>query len=177
MTTPPVALVVAVARNGVIGSDNRLLWRLSSDLKRFKALTMGKPVVMGRKTFQSLPRAGLPGRSIIVVTRDAAFAATGVIVAHGLDAALEIAAREAARLGADEIMVAGGAEIYAQTLALADRVHVTEVDLAPEGDAAFPALDPAQWREAARVAPPRGERDEAAFAFVDYVRRPRARRA
>ena len=176
MTKPPVAIVAAVARNGVIGSDNRLLWRLSSDLKRFKALTMGTPVVMGRKTFQSLPPAGLPGRMIVVVTRGSNFAAPGVVVAPGIGAALDLAAREAARSGAEEIMIAGGADIYAQTIGLAERLYLTEVDLAPDGDASFPALDPSHWREVARLVPPRGERDEAAFAFVDYVRRPDARR-
>ena len=168
MSAPRVALIAAVARNGVIGAHNRLLWRLSSDMKRFKALTMGKPVIMGRKTYQSLPPSGLPGRSIVVVTHDSAFAAPGVSLAHSIDAALASAARS----GVDEIMIAGGAEIYAQTMARAERLYVTEVDLAPQGDAMFPAIDPARWREATRVAPPRGERDEADFAFVDYVRRP-----
>ena len=166
VSAPRVALIAAVARNGVIGGDNRLLWRLSSDMKRFKALTIGKPVIMGRKTFQSLPPSGLPGRAIIVVTRDAAFSAPGVGVAHSIDAALELAAR----YGAEEIMIAGGAQIYAQTIARAERLHLTEVDLAPQGDATFPSIDSARWRETTRFAPPRGERDEADFAFVDYAR-------
>jgi dihydrofolate reductase len=166
----PLVLVAAVARNGVIGADNRLLWRLSSDLKRFKALTLGKPLVMGRKTFQSIGRP-LPGRETIVVTRDKNFAAEGLRVAPDLDAALILADARARAMGADAVVVAGGAEIYAQTIRRADRLAITEVALAPPGDAAFPPIDPARWREVRREPGVRGPKDEADFVFVEYERR------
>jgi dihydrofolate reductase len=166
----PILLVAAVARNGVIGADNRLLWRLSSDLKRFKALTMGKPLVMGRKTFASIGRP-LPGRETIVVTRDPDFAAPGALVAHTLEAGLKLAAERAAAMGADAIVIAGGGEIYAQTIGRAHRLAITEVALEPKGDARFPPIDPSVWREVRRENGERGPRDEADFAFVDYERR------
>jgi dihydrofolate reductase len=169
VSAPVVALVAAVARNGVIGSGGALPWRLSSDLKRFKALTMGKPLVMGRKTYESIGRA-LPGRTTIVVTRDRGFAAEGVAVAADVDEALRLAEAAARAAGADEIVVAGGGEIYAQTIGRAGRLYLTEVNLAPEGDARFPAVDPTRWREVARERGVRGPRDEADFAFVTYER-------
>jgi len=170
MNRPPLAIVAAVARNGVIGANNGLPWRLSSDMKHFKALTWGKPLVMGRKTYLSIPRA-LPGRETIVVTRDPAFAPGGVNIAHELETALDLAAQRADAMGAEEIVVAGGAEIYAQTMARASRLYITEVALAAEGDTRFPPIDPGQWREARRRKGERGPRDEADFAFVDYERR------
>ena len=166
---PPLLSVAAVARNGVIGANNRLLWRLSSDLKRFKALTIGKPLVMGRRTFESIGRP-LPGRETIVVTRHAAFASAGVLVVHSLEAALSLAAERAAATGADAIVIAGGGEIYAQTIGRADRLAITEVALEPEGDARFPRIDPNLWREVRREKGERGPRDDADFAFVDYER-------
>jgi dihydrofolate reductase len=165
----PLVLVAAVARNGVIGANGGLPWRLSSDLKRFKALTWGKPLVIGRKTFESIGRA-LPGRETIVVTRDPAFAPSGVFVAHELDAGLHLAAERAGAMGADEIIIGGGAEIYAQTIALASRLFITEVALEAEGEARFPSIDPLKWREIRRETGERGPRDEADFAFVDYER-------
>ncbi|MGD0761712.1 MAG: dihydrofolate reductase [Roseiarcus sp.] len=171
MSAPRLALIAAVARNGVIGAGDALPWRLSSDLKRFKTLTMGKPLVMGRKTFQAIGRA-LPGREIIVVTRDEAYAPEGVEVARDIDAALRRAEVKAGAAGVDEVVVAGGGEIYAQTIARAGRLYVTEVDLAPEGDARFPRIDPALWREVRREPGERGPRDEANFAFVEYRRVP-----
>jgi dihydrofolate reductase len=165
----PVALVAAVARNRVIGAHNGLVWRLSSDLKRFRAITWGKPLIMGRKTFESIGRP-LPGRETIVITR-ADFAPAGARVVHDVDAALALGEIVAAEMKADEIIIAGGGEIYAQTIDGADRLHLTEVDLAPEGDVRFPAIDPAIWREEKREQGVRIERDEAEFAFVDYVRR------
>jgi dihydrofolate reductase len=165
----PLVLVAAVARNGVIGADNRLLWRLPSDLKRFRALTLGKPLVMGRKTFRSIGRP-LPGRETIVVTRDPGFSAESVLVAHDLDAALALADARAAAMGADAIVIAGGGELYAQTIDRADRLAITEVALSPEGDATFPPIDRAQWREVRREPGVRGRKDEADFAFVDYER-------
>ncbi len=167
--TPPVVLVAAVARNGVIGGRNRLLWRLPSDLKRFKALTMGKPLVMGRKTFESLTRP-LAGREIVVLTRDRNFAPENARVAHSLEEAIELATKRAAAMAADAIVVAGGGELYAQTIDRADRLAITEVALEPEGDARFPPIDPMAWREVRREEGVRGPRDEADFAFVDYER-------
>ena len=166
----PLVLVAAVARNGVIGANNRLPWRLSSDLKRFKALTWGKPLLMGRKNFHSIGRS-LPGRETIVVTRDPAFAAPGVFVAHSLEAGLDLAAERARFMGADQIIVAGGGEIYAQTIKRASRLFITEVALDAEGDVRFPPIDPEQWREVKRETGERGPRDEADFAFVEYERR------
>ena len=165
----PLLLVAAVARNGVIGGHNRLPWRLSSDLRRFKALTMGKPLVMGRKTFQSIGRP-LPGRETIVLTRDRDFSAPGVRVAHDLESALALARDRAAAMGADAIVIAGGGELYAETIGRADRLAITEVALEPEGDVRFPAIDPRQWREAKREPGIRGPKDEADFSFVDYAR-------
>ena len=166
----PLVIVAAVALNGVIGAGGGLPWRLSSDLKRFKALTWGRPLMMGRKTFESIGRA-LPGRETIVVTRDPGFAPSGVFVAHGLEAALDLAHERARAMGADEIIVAGGAEIYAQTIASASRLFITEVALDAEGDVRFPPIDPLKWREVRREAGERGPRDEADFAFVEYERR------
>jgi dihydrofolate reductase len=159
-----ISMIAAVARNGGIGAGGRLPWRLSSDLKRFKALTMGKPLIMGRKTFESVGRP-LPGRRVIVVTRDRGWAATGVEAAHSLDEALSLAA------GAEEIMIGGGGEIYAQSWPRATRLYITEVDLAPPADVRFPAIDASTWRERRREAGLRGPNDDAAFSFVDYERR------
>ena len=169
MSAPVVALIAAVARNGVIGSGGALPWRLSSDLKHFKAATMGKALVMGRKTFESIGGA-LSGRTIVVVSRDRAFSAEGVLVAGDVAQALTLAEAAARAAGADEIIVAGGGEIYAQTIGRASRLHLTEVDLEPAGDAHFPPIDPAEWREVSRRQGERGPRDEADFAFVEYGR-------
>ena len=170
MRDVPLVLVAAVARNGIIGANGGLPWKLSSDLKRFKALTWGKPLVMGRKTFASIGRA-LPGRDTIVVTRDPVFAPPGVIVVHNLDRGLDLAAERARAMGADDIIIAGGGEIYAQTIARANRLFITEVALEAEGEARFPPIDPHAWRETARQAGKRGPRDDADFAFVEYERR------
>ena len=169
VTHAPLVLIAAVARNGVIGA-NGLPWRLSSDMKRYRALTWGKPMVMGRKTYLTIGRA-LPGRETIVATRDPDFAAPGVFVAHDLQAALTLAAERARAMGADEIMIAGGGEIYAQTIGRAERLLITEVALDAKGDARFPPIDPGQWREVSREKGERGPKDEADFTFVDYERR------
>ena len=166
----PVAIIAAVARNGVIGAHNSLVWRLSSDLKRFRLLTLGKPVIMGRKTWDSIGQP-LPGRAIVVVTRSADFAATDILSAPSLDAALTTAQQSAASSGASEIIIAGGGEIYRQSIDLAERLYITEVALTPVGDVFFPRIDPGQWRETAREKMTRGERDEADCAFVEYTRR------
>ena len=163
MGEPRITLVVAVAQNGVIGRDNGLVWRLRSDLKRFKALTMGKPMLMGRKTWDSIGRP-LPGRRTLVLTRDPAFAAEGAEVVHDWAGAL------AAVAGAEELMVVGGAEIYRLALPRADRIHLTEVMGDFAGDTRFPDLDRAAFRETAREAHGPGEHDECAFAFVTLER-------
>ncbi|MGP8264938.1 MAG: dihydrofolate reductase [Beijerinckiaceae bacterium] len=166
----PLVGVVAIADNGVIGQGNALPWHISADLKRFRALTLGKPLIMGRKTFASLGRA-LPGRETIVVTRDKSFAApAGVFTAGDVDAALALAELRAKALGALEIIVAGGGEIYAALNERLDRLHVTYIHLAPPGDAYFPAIDWSHWREIFRADHPPGEGADAGYTFVDYIR-------
>jgi dihydrofolate reductase len=164
-----IILLAAVADNGVIGRGNALPWRLSSDLKRFKALTLGKPVVMGRKTFLSIGRP-LPGRTNIVVSRDPAFTAPGILVAPSLDAAMAAARGDALRRGAGEIVVVGGTDIFAQLMPLADRLEITHVHARPEGDTIFPVIDTKLWRETARSEHAAGPQDEASFSFVTYGR-------
>jgi len=168
--SPRIVLVVAVAENGVIGRDGDLPWHLPGDLKHFKAVTLGKPILMGRRTFVSIGRP-LPGRTNIVLTRDPAFRADGVLVAPNLEAGLELARKEAERLGADEIAIIGGGELYAGTLEHADRIHLTEVHDAPAGTAYFPKLDPNEWREVSREGPLQGPRDAHAYSFVVLDRR------
>jgi dihydrofolate reductase len=167
-----LVLIVAVAENGVIGRDNALPWRLKSDLQHFRARTMGKPVVMGRRTFQSLARP-LKGRTVIVVTRDPGFAAPGIVVAPSLDAALAAARGDALRRGADAVMVAGGGDVYAAVMPLADRIEMTLVHARPDGDTVFPPIDPAVWREVERIDHPAGPDDSADFAFVGFTRDPK----
>jgi dihydrofolate reductase len=165
-----IVLIVAAAENGVIGRGGSIPWRLKSDMQRFKALTIGKPVVMGRKTFVSLRRP-LPRRTNIVVTRDATFRSPGAVTTTSLKSALEVARGDALRRFATEIAVIGGAEIYNQSFDIADRLEVTEVHLRPEGDTYFAAIDPAGWREVARVRNPAGPDDSADFSYVTYIRR------
>jgi len=167
---PDIVFVVAVAENGVIGQGNAIPWRLKSDMQRFKAVTMGKPVVMGRKTFESL-RKPLPGRTNIVMTRDANYQATGAAVTTTLEAARSIAIGDALRRLATEIVVIGGAEVYAQWMAAADRLDVTEVHARPEGDTSFPAISPGDWEEVSRVRHAAGPEDSADFSYVTYCRR------
>lgn len=165
----PISIVAALADNGVIGIGGDLPWRLSSDLKRFKALTLGKPIIMGRKTFDSIGRP-LPGRENIVVTRQSDCGLAGARVASGLDEALRMASEFARRSGAEEIAVIGGAEIYRQALPHASRLHLTFVRARPEGDVRFPELNWADWRETFRERPARGPRDEFDFEFATYAR-------
>jgi dihydrofolate reductase len=164
-----ILLVAAIAQNGVIGRGNALPWRLKSDMQHFRALTMGKPVVMGRKTFLSIGRP-LKGRTTIVVSRDRGFTAPGIVVAPSLDAALATARGDALRRNADAIVVAGGADIYAQAIPLATRLAITHVHKRIDGDAHFPAIDPNEWLESARSEHEAAAEDEAAFAFVTYER-------
>jgi dihydrofolate reductase len=167
----PVALmlIAAVAENGVIGRDNAMPWRLKSDLRRFRALTWNKPILMGRRTFQSIGKP-LPGRTNIVVSRDRTFSPAGAVVAPSLDAALDAARGDALRRGAEAIAVIGGADIYAQTLPLADRLDITLVKARPDGTTRFPEIDPQAWRETERSEHPAGPDDSAGFAFLTYVR-------
>jgi dihydrofolate reductase len=164
-----IILVAAVAENGVIGRGNALPWRLKSDMAHFRALTMSKPVVMGRKTYLSIGKP-LPGRTTIVVSRDRSFGASGVVVAPSLESALAAARGDALRRGADAIIVAGGSEFYAQVMSQATGLAITEVHMRAEGDAYFPAIDPKLWRETSRSEHDAGVEDAAAFAFVHYER-------
>ena len=165
-----IVLLVAVAENGVIGAGGAIPWRLKADQQRLKAMTMGKPIVMGRKTFVSLRRP-LPGRTNIVVTRDRNFQAPGAVVTASFAAARAVATGDALRRFATEIAVIGGAEIYAQWMACADRLEITEVHARPEGDTRFPAIDPADWEEVARVRNEAGPDDSADTSYVTYRRR------
>ena len=164
-----VTFVVAVADNDVIGQGGGLPWRLKSDMQHFRAATMGKPVVMGRKTYLSIGKP-LAGRTNIVVSRDRAFTAPGVLVAPSIEAALTVARGDALRRGAAEIAVIGGADIYAQTMSVADRLVVTRVHLRPGGDTKFPSVDPNVWKEVERAEHRAGPHDEADFTIVVYER-------
>lgn len=160
-----ISLILARADNGVIGDKGGLPWRLSDDLRRFKALTMGKPCIMGRKTWQSLPKKPLPGRTNIVVTRDKTFSVEGAVCAPSFDAALAIAAQE----NPAEIMVIGGGEIYAAALPHAKRVYLTQIHADVAGDTSFAPFVERVWREAAREdrTPP----DGLAYSFVTLERK------
>jgi len=166
-----IIFVVAIAENGVIGAGNGFPWRLKSDMARFKALTIGKPVIMGRKTFETLRRP-LPGRTNIVITRDADYRANGAIVTTSAADAGAVALGDALRRSVAEIAVIGGAEIYRQWLDRADRLEITEVHARPEGDTHFD-IDMAEWDEVERIRHPAGPDDSADFSYVTYRRRPR----
>ena len=166
MTKPArLVLVAAVAENGVIGRDRGMPWHLPGDLKRFKAITLGKPILMGRRTYESIGRP-LPGRSNIVLTRDRDFKVPGVRVVANITEALAIAGKEAERLNADEIAVIGGATLYAETLAHADRLYFTEVHASTEGTVRFPDFDRSEWREATREGPFREPGEPHSYSFV-----------
>jgi dihydrofolate reductase len=160
-----LSLVAAVARNGVIGAGNKMPWRLSTDMQRFKRLTLGKPVIMGRKTFASIGKA-LPGRANIVLTHRGGTPPEGVLYAASLDAAIAIAAAQ----GEGEAMVIGGGAVYAETIDGADRLYITHVDVAPEGDTYFPPIDPSVWKDASSESVGAGEKDSAPTTFVVYER-------
>jgi len=177
---PIISVIVAVSRNGVIGRDGDMPWHLSSDLKRFKALTMGSPVIMGRKTFESIGKP-LPGRLNIVITRNYDWDGDGVMRVGSLDAAIELATAhlESAEPDpehpeaplADEIFVIGGGEIYTQAVTLADMLYVTHVEAEVDGDTHFPAIDPEVWEAIEKEDCPAGEKDSHAMRFVTYERR------
>ena len=160
-----IALIAAVAKNRVIGKDNQLLWHLPEDMKFFRETTRGKPVIMGRKTWESLPDAfrPLPGRRNIVISRQADFAAPGAELANSLESALQLAAQ------AEAAFIIGGEQIYRQGMNVADRLEITEVDLSPEGDAWFPDIDPAHWQEVQKNTPP--SQSGTGFSFTTYRRR------
>ncbi|MFN4178570.1 dihydrofolate reductase [Phenylobacterium sp.] len=156
---------IARARNGVIGRDGGLPWRLRSDLAIFKAVTLGKPVIMGRKTWESLPRKPLPGRTNIVLTNDGSFEAEGAVVCHDFSEAVQIAREQAAEDGADEVCVIGGASLFELALRKAGRLYLTEVGAEVEGDTVLSPIDESRWREVRREAYPTSEKDEYPFTF------------
>lgn len=162
---------VARARNGVIGRGGALPWRLSTDLAHFKALTIGKPVIMGRKTWDSLPAKPLPRRTNIVLSRDGSFAPKGAIRCEDFSEAVQIGREQAAEDGVGEVCVIGGADLFALALPRARRIYLTEVEADVAGDAVFPPLDENQWIEIEREAHPAGPKDEHPFVFRTLVRR------
>jgi len=166
-----LAVIVAAADNDVIGREGDLPWHLSADLKHFKHLTMGKPLVMGRKTYESIGRP-LPGRTSIVVTRDSGWSAPGVLVAHDPDSAVALAGEVADADGAGEVMVIGGAELYAQLLPRASRLYLTRVHLSAEGDTTLPPISWDQWREVAREEHGPAAGAPCGYSFLVYSRVP-----
>jgi len=154
-----ISIVVAMAANRVIGNNNQLPWHLPADLKHFKQTTMGKPILMGRKTWESIGRA-LPGRTNIVITRDENYAAPGCVVVHSIEAAMQAAQQQ------DEVMVIGGAEFYRQVLPRADTIYLTRIHQDFEGDAFFPELDETGWQEVARVDCDADDRNPYAYSFI-----------
>ena len=163
-------MIAAVGANGVIGAEGQIPWRLPTDFAHFKRTTLGKPLVMGRKTFESIGKP-LPGRTNIIVTRQQGYAPEGVIVAASLAAALELARGVAAADGAQEVMIGGGGEIYREAMPLAQRLYVTHVEASPDGDASFPAIDPKMWEVEKVLDLQRTERDSHAFTVKVYRRR------
>lgn len=164
-----LAVVVAAAENDVIGRGNALPWRLKTDLRRFRTLTWGKPMIMGRKSWDSIGRP-LPGRETIVLTRDAAFRPEGAHVAHDWESAKALAQEVASSMSASEIAVVGGAEIYRLALPEADILHLTRVEGRPDGDVTLPPFDRKAFRETRRVAHPAGADDDYPFTFLDFER-------
>lgn len=165
-----VVLVAAIGDNFVIGRDGQLPWRLKSDLQHFRKLTLNRPVIMGRKTHESIGKV-LPGRTNIVLTRDLTWVARGAVLATSLDAALSFARSDAAKRGVDEIMVIGGSDIFSATMPMADRLEITHVHASPEGDTVFPLIDPEVWQEQSRQDHFAGPDDDFSFAVARYIRR------
>ena len=162
---------MARAANGVIGAGGALPWRLKSDLALFKTLTFGKPVIMGRRTWESLPRRPLPGRMNIVLTRDGSFQPHGAVVTDDFSEAVQIAREQADDDGQDEVCVIGGAEVFALALPKARRMYLTEIEASPDGDVRFPAFDEADWTELRREPHPAGPDDQFPFTFRVLERR------
>lgn len=161
----PIALVVARARNGVIGFKGDLPWRIRSDMAWFKANTLGKPVIMGRKTWDSLPLQPLPGRLNIVLSRDGSFEPKTAVPVEAFNEAVEMASEQAQEDGAKEVCVIGGTALFELAMPRARRLYITEVEAEPEGDAFFPAFDEADWTEVHREAHQPGEKDDHPFVF------------
>jgi dihydrofolate reductase len=165
-----VSMIWAMTRNGVIGRDNDLPWRLPRDMKHFMNTTRGHPVIMGRRTFESMNRRPLPGRTNIVVTRHADYRAPGILVAENLAQALALAERQCRQDGVDEAFITGGAGLYAEGLGVADRLYVTEIEAEVEGDTFFPEVDWSQWRCLDRVAYPADADHDYAFTISTFER-------
>jgi len=165
-----IVLVAAIGENNVIGRGGKLPWHIRSDLQHFKKLTLGKPVIMGRRTYESIGKP-LKDRTNIVLTRDLGLKVAGGVLATSIDAALAIARGDATKHGVDEIMVIGGSDVFEALMSRADRLEITHVHAAPEGDAFFPPIDPARWREQKRTEFPAGPNDSASFAVATYLRR------
>ncbi len=161
-----ISLIVAVSRNGVIGMDNQLPWHLPDDLRYFKSVTMGKPLIMGRKTHESIGRP-LPGRANIVLTRDLQWTADGVVVVNDLHAAIAAAKSACDDSNVDEVMIIGGEQIYKMTLDTAHRLYLTEVDADVEGDAYFPAVDTQQWHKSREQLPENTEAYRYRFVVLE----------
>lgn len=162
-----ISIIVATAENNVIGKDNQLLWKLSVDMKQFKALTTGHSIIMGRKTFESIGRA-LPNRTNIVISRQSNFVLPeGVLQANSLENAMEMAQNEAE---SEEIFIIGGGNVYKQALHITEKIYLTEVKASLEGDAFFPKLDAAEWTETSRISHAKDEKNEYDFDFVELVR-------
>ena len=164
-----ISLIAAVAANNVIGADNDMPWRLSTDLKRFKAVTMGKPIIMGRRTYESVGKA-LPGRLNVVVTRNQALKLEDAVISSSLDDAIIVAKVEAFKTGQDELMITGGGQIYAEAMERADRLYITHVDATPNGDTYFPKIIEEDWKIISQEDVPRGEKDNAATIYRIYER-------
>ncbi len=162
---------IARASNGVIGRGGALPWRLKTDMLQFKALTLGKPVIMGRRTWDSLPRKPLPGRMNVVLSRDGSFEPAGALVCEGLGEAIQIAREQAEEDGADEVCVIGGADVFQAALPKARRIYLTEVHAAVEGDVVLAPFDESEWAETSREEHPAGPDDEFPFTFRVLERR------
>jgi dihydrofolate reductase len=165
-----LVLVAAVGENGIIGREGNLPWRLRSDLQHFRRLTINKPVVMGRKTYDSIGKP-LKDRTNIVLTRDPGLVIPGVLIATSLDDAIALAREDAKKRGIDEIMIIGGGDLFTATLAQADRLEITIVHASPAGDISFPPINTNEWRETARELHKRGAHDDTDFTTVTYERR------
>ncbi len=168
-----IAMIAGVAENGVIGSGQTIPWRIPSDFAWFKRTTMGKPMVMGRKQFETVGKP-LPGRTNIVITRQQGYRPEGVMVVHSIDAALDQARAIAERDGVDEIMIIGGGELYGQLMDRADRLYITHIDLSPDGDVRFPAISPDDWQVVAEPEVEPSPRDDATYRVKVYERRRRS---
>lgn len=170
MSIPKLTLIVAVSENGVIGKELDMPWKLSTDLKRFKSVTMGKPLIMGRKTFVSVGERPLPGRPHFIISRNNEYKPDGVTVVGSLEEAIRLANVKASEHGVDEVFVAGGGEIYKMAMPLADQLFVTHVDASLEGDTIFPEIDLSIFTKTDEMSAPAGEKDDFPVRFATYTR-------